>query len=135
MSVGDVVCAVILACLGAFRLVQAREAWRGAPRAASRPPTDVLLGPFGAATARGAARTVAAQAIILLAAAWLLAALAVASAVSGPPAAVIRGIGGVVGVTGVLFGTITGLTIILFNKPQFLVAPSARQDNGVLAGR
>jgi hypothetical protein len=135
MNAGDLVCALLLAGLGAFRLAQARQAWRGPARVAGRPPPDPLLRPFGGQAARGAVRAVAAQVVILLAAAWLLAALAVASAISGPAASAIRAIGGVVGVAGVLFGTVTGLMILLFNRPRFLVPPSARQDKGVLAGR
>jgi hypothetical protein len=135
MNAADLLAAVLLAGLGAARAWAARQAWRDPAFAAKRPPTDPLMAPFGGTAVKGAARAIVAQAIILLSAAWLLAALAVASAFSGSPAAVIRAAGGVVGVTGVLLGTVTGLTIILFNRPLFLVPPSARQDGGVLARR
>src|SRR5271169_1066646 len=121
MNAADLLCAVLLAGLGAARAWAARQAWRDPAPAAKRPPRDLLLGPFGGTAVKGGARAIVAQAIILLAAAWLLAALAIASAFSGSPAAVIRAVGGIVGVSGVLFGTVTGLTIILFNRPLFLV--------------
>jgi hypothetical protein len=88
--------------------------------------------PFGDRAARGAARAVAAQAVILLAAACLMAAPAIASAVPGPPAVALRAIGGVVGVTRVLFGVITGVMVILFSRPRLLVPPPFRGEASVL---
>jgi hypothetical protein len=132
MNVADVFAAVVLSGLGFGRLWETLQAWRQPPGATPNLPRDILLTPFGDRAARGAARAVAAQAVILLAAGCLMATLAIASAVPGPAAAVLRAAGGIVGVTGVLFGVITGMMIILFNRPRFLVPPPFRREASVL---
>jgi hypothetical protein len=134
--VADIFVAVFMIAFGLFRLAEAHRVWRD-PRLAGQPGADDILVArfFGKRVARGARRAVIAQVCVLLSVAFLMVTLVLAALLAGSAASTVRGTGGLVGVAGVLYGTVTGLMIMFLNRPKFMVPPPLRSEAGILTQR
>jgi hypothetical protein len=125
MSVGDLLVALFMAAGAVLRGWQARRSWHDTQWRQLPPdrPWQLLL---GRTIARGADRALIPQAILLASAAALMAGLAVASALHGAAARHVTTASSLIGGSGLLLGTALGISIIVSNKPGWLVPVPSR---------
>lgn len=134
MSVTDLLVAVFMAAGAILRGRQARRAWHDAKWWQS-PPDRLWQALLGKTIARGADRALIPQAIILASVAVLMAALTTASALSGASARHVESAGNAVGGCGLLVGTCLAISIIVVNRPGWLVPSACRDEKGILSAR
>lgn len=119
------------ACL---RVAEVRRAWRDAGWQPAKPLAlwQVLL---GRAVARGLARAVVAQAILVCSGAIIMAAETVPGWIPAAAAERVRTVGVTGGALGIAVGTVMAFMIVLANRPAAVVPPSCRREAGILARR
>lgn len=134
MSVPDLLVAAFMAAGAVLRGWQARRAWHDAQWWQSPPdlPWKILL---GRKIARGVDRALIPQAIILASAAVLMAGLATATVLSAEPARDVANISNLAGGCGLLLGTGLAFSIIVANRPDWLVPVPCRDERGLLPAR
>jgi hypothetical protein len=130
----DLLVAAFMAAGAVLRGWQARRAWHDAEWW-QRPPGRLWQVLLGRTIARGADRALVPQAIILVSAAMLMAGLAIATVLSGAAARHATSVSNAVGGCGLLLGTGLAISIIVLNRPGWLVPVPCRVERGLLPPR